>query len=155
FYPPKDANLELLLMPGGYVQTREGGLTLGVMSGVNSDRDESTRTLGLASEPSTCVPARPTPQLSTPPWRLPSNPPRRDYILAVADGFSGVVEPRDAQGRIPDVEIGISRTFLDLFGFHLYSSGALCLSVDGASVSGLSAGTLSVIASSLSNLVDN
>src|SRR5262249_48598234 len=61
FSPPKDTNLETFIVPGGYVGSSAGGLTLGVMSGMNSDRDESTRAPGMASEPSLCVPSRDTP----------------------------------------------------------------------------------------------
>src|SRR5205085_913179 len=76
FNPPENTNLEMFIVPGGYVQSKLGGLTLGVMSGMNSDRDQMTRTPGLTSEPSLCVPARPTPDLNSAPWMLPFNPAR-------------------------------------------------------------------------------
>ena len=52
FNPPKDANLEMFVVAGGYVAGKSGGLNLGVMSGVNSDRDQTTRNPGITSEPS-------------------------------------------------------------------------------------------------------
>jgi hypothetical protein len=98
--PPAGAGLELFVVPGGYVQSKAGGLTLGVMSGVNSDRDESTRTPGLTSEPSLCVPARATPILSQTPWSLPFNVGRKDYTLNPANEFSGNPDPKDANGNV-------------------------------------------------------
>jgi MYXO-CTERM domain-containing protein len=159
FEPPKDTNLEMFIVPGGYVQTSgapgQTGLTIGVMSGLNSDRDETTRTPGLTSEPNECVPARPVPNLAMPPWMLPFNGPRNDYQLAPAGPFSGTPEPMDAMGNLEDVAIGISRTFLDLAGFHLYNSGTLCLHVLGDSIPQLNLGTLSVLVGSLGNIVED
>ncbi len=155
FNPPKDANLELFVVPGGYVKTKAGGLTLGVMSGVNSDRDETTRGPGLTSEPSLCVPIRPTPQLAQAPWMLPYNAARKDYLLSPANEFSGMPDPLDAMGNLQDVAIGLSRTFLDLVGFHIYNSGTLCLAIGGDALPQLNAGTLSVIVGSLGNVIED
>jgi|GEM_PF-1172585 len=154
FNPPANSNLEMFLVPGGYVQAVGGGLNLGVMSGFNSDRDQSTRAPGLSSEPSLCVPNRPTPELSGAPWNLPFNPSRKDYTLAPAGEFSGNPEPMGANG-IEDVAIGISRTYLDLAGFHIYNSGTLCLAIGGDALPQLNAGTLSVLVMSLGNLLEN
>ena len=63
------------------------------------------------------------------PWALPYNPGRKDYQLKAANEFSGLPDPTDATGKIQDVGIGLSRTFLDLIGFHVYNSGTLCLDV--------------------------
>ena len=41
-----------------------------------------------------------------------------------------------------DVAIGLSRTFLDLVGFHIYNSGTLCLDIGGSAMPQLNAGTL-------------
>jgi MYXO-CTERM domain-containing protein len=155
FSPPADANLELFVVPGGYTGSKNGGLTLGVMSGVNSDRDQTTRTSGLTSEPSLCVPARPTPDLSSAPWMLPFNSARKDFLLSPAGAFAGDPDPVDSMGVTQDVAIGLSRTFLDLAGFHIYNSGTLCLSISGAAIPQLNAGTLSVIISSLGNILDD
>lgn len=155
FGAPPDANLEMFVVAGGYVKGHSGGLNLGVISGVNSDRDESTRQPGLTSEPSLCVPVRPTPQLAQAPWMLPYNAARKDYLLSPANEFSGMPDPTDSMGNVQDVAIGLSRTFLDLFGFHAYNSGTLCLNVGGAALPQLNAGTLSVIIGSLGNVIEN
>ena len=155
FNPPKDAGLEMFVVAGGYVKGKTGGLNLGVMSGVNSDRDEKTRTPGLTSEPSLCVPVRPTPQLGQNPWMLPANPGRKDFLLSPANEFSGSPDPTDPMGNIQDVAIGLSRTFLDLVGFHVYNSGTLCLDIGGSAIPQLNAGTLSVIVGSLGNVIED
>ena len=59
FYAPPDSNLEKLLVAGGYVSAKSGGLNLGVITGLNSDRDMTTRGPGMVSEPNPCVPAPP------------------------------------------------------------------------------------------------
>ncbi|MCU1280393.1 MAG: hypothetical protein JWM53_3939, partial [bacterium] len=127
----------------------------GVMSGVNSDADENTRTAGMTSEPALCVPVRPTPQLAQMPWMLPANPARKDFLLSAANEFSGLPDPTDAMGHIQDVASGLSRTFLDLMGFHIYNSGTLCLAIGGDAVPQLNAGTLSVIVGSLGNVIED
>lgn len=149
FNPPANTNLEVFLLPGGYVSAKSGGLTLGVMSGLNSDRDQTTRAPGLTSEPSLCVPNRPTPELAAQPWMLPFNPTRKDYTLQPAGEFAGSPDPAT------DVAIGVSRTFLDLAGFHIYNSGTLCLSIGGSTIPQLNGGTLSVIVNSLDKLIEN
>jgi hypothetical protein len=151
---PKDANLEVFVAPGGYVQTKGGGLNLGVMTGVNSDRDQSTRAQGLGSEPSLCVPLRGVPNLSTAPWSLPFNVGRKDYQLNPANEFSGSPDPMDANGKSQDVAIGLSRTFLDLVGYHIYNSGTLCLHIGGAAIPQLNVGTLSIVVQSMTNIVE-
>ncbi len=155
FNPPKDANLELFVVAGGYVAGKSGGLNLGVMSGVNSDRDETTRQPGFTSEPSLCVPVRPTPQLGQAPWMLPANVARKDFLLSPANEFSGMPDPTDPMGNVQDVAIGLSRTFLDLVGFHVYNGGTLCLDIGGNALPQLNAGTLSVIVGSLGNIIED
>jgi MYXO-CTERM domain-containing protein len=155
FHPPKDANLEMFVVAGGYIKGKAGGLNLGVMSGANSDRDETTRQPGMTSEPSLCVPVRPTPQLAQAPWNLPYNAGRKDYLLSPANEFSGMPDPTDPMGNTQDVAIGLSRTFLDLIGFHAYNSGTLCLDIGGDAIPQLNAGTLSVIVSSMGNLIED
>ena len=152
FDAPQGAALETFVVAGGYVASSNGGLTLGVMSGMNSDRDESTRTPDLVSESSLCVPIRPTPSLGVAPWNLPLQPARNDFTLLPADQFAGNPDPT-YMGMPQDVAIGVSRTFLDLAGFHLYNSGTLCLAISGSALPQLNAGTLAVIAPSLSNIV--
>ena len=155
FNPPKDAHLELFVVAGGYVKGKGGGLNLGVMSGANSDRDETTRGPGLTSEPSLCVPVRPTPQLAQMPWMLPANPARKDFLLSPANEFSGAPDPVDSSGALQDVAIGLSRTFLDLIGFHVYNSGTLCLDIGGDTLPQLNAGTLALLVGSVGNVLED
>ncbi|HEX6836787.1 MAG TPA: hypothetical protein VF334_09455, partial [Polyangia bacterium] len=155
FNPPKTAGLETFVVAGGYVAGKGGGLNLGIMSGMNSDSDPTTRTPGFTSEPALCVPVRPTPQLGQAPWMLPANVSRKDFLLSPANEFSGMPDPVDPMGNVQDVAIGLSRTFLDLVGFHVYNSGTLCLDVGGSAIPQLNAGTLSVIVGSLGNIIED
>lgn len=155
FDAPKNAGLETFVVAGGYVKGKGGGLNLGIMSGINSDADPKTRTPGFTSEPALCVPVRPTPQLGQAPWMLPANVARKDFLLSPANEFSGMPDPVDPMGNTQDVAIGLSRTFLDLVGFHVYNSGSLCLAVGGDALPQLNAGTLSVIVGSLGNIIED
>lgn len=152
---PSDANLELYLVPGGYTSASGGGLNLGVITGVNSDRDQRTRTAGLTSEPNLCVPALPTPNLGSAPWNLTRNTTRPDFRLPPAPEFIGQPEPRDSNNQVQDLAIGLSRTFLDLAGFHFFNSGGMCLAVGGPQLAQLNAGTVSLLVPSLGNIVEN
>ncbi|HEX2569406.1 MAG TPA: hypothetical protein VH877_07585 [Polyangia bacterium] len=152
---PSDANLELYIVPGGYTSASGGGLNLGVITGVNSDRDQRTRTAGLTSEPNLCVPALPTPNLGSAPWNLPRNTVRPDFRLPPAPEFTGQPEPKDSNNQVQDLAIGLSRTFLDLAGFHFFNSGGLCLAVGGPQLAQLNAGTVSLLIPSLGNIVEN
>ena len=102
-----------------------------------------------------CVPVRPTPQLGQTPWMLPANIARKDFLLSPANEFSGMPDPTDPMGNVQDVAIGLSRTFLDLVGFHVYNSGTLCLDIGGSAIPQLNAGTLSVIVGSLGNIIED
>ena len=96
-----------------------------------------------SAQPSLCVPARPTYDLSKAPWNLNVQPMRKDYTLNPAAEFAGTPDPVDAMGNVQDIGIGISRTFLDMTGFHLFNSGTLCLAI-GQSALGAAAGMLNV-----------
>src|SRR5262249_37077932 len=101
------AMLETRLVPGGYVQLNNGGMSLGLITGLNSDRDPSTRTGALASEPSLCVPPVTRPNLGAAPFSLPVTT-RGTYQLDAASAFTGAPEPAT------DLALGISQTTLDL-----------------------------------------
>ncbi|MSP63835.1 MAG: hypothetical protein EXR72_26515 [Myxococcales bacterium] len=152
---PPDAALEIFMVAGGYVGAFNGGLNLGIISGMNSDRDPLTRGAGETSTPSLCVPARPAPDLGAAPWKLPLNAARKNHLLSVAPEFAGMPDPMDMMGKTKDLAIGMSRTFLDLAGFHLYNSGTLCLAISGGVLAQLNAGAVSVIVPSLSNILEN
>lgn len=152
---PSDANLELYIVPGGYTSASGGGLNLGVITGVNSDRDQRTRTAALTSEPNLCVPALPTPNLGSAPWNLLRNTARPDFRLPPAPEFIGQPEPKDSNNQVQDLAIGLSRTFLDLAGFHFFNSGGMCLAVGGPQLAQLNAGTVSLLVPSLGNIIEN
>jgi hypothetical protein len=149
---PPEAGLETFLVAGGYVSAKDRGLTLGVIAGMNSDRDPSTRTPTNVSEPSLCVPARAVPDLGGAPWNLPKQATRNDFTLMPAPPFAGMPDPVDAMGQIRDLTLGVSRTYFDLIGFHLYNSGTLCLHVDGSTVSTLTTGAISLLVPSLATI---
>lgn len=141
--PGTQAKLEARVLPGGYVHMQNGGLSLGVVTGINADSNPATRTGAAASEPVSCVPALPPPNLGA--TGLPLTP-RQSYRLDVAEQFDGVPDPQ------ADVAIGLSETMLDLAGHHLVTSGALCLGVGTAFVPQLNVGTISIFVRSLGEI---
>ncbi|HEX7839530.1 MAG TPA: hypothetical protein VF469_18775 [Kofleriaceae bacterium] len=139
------ALLETRLVPGGYAHTKNGGLSLGVIMGINADRDPSTRGSGLASEPALCVPPLAAPNLAVAPRNLPRTT-RSTYQLDLASQFDGAPDPPG------DLALGISGTALDLAGHHLVTSGALCLGVGTSFVKQLNVGTIGLFVRSLGQL---
>lgn len=119
--------VEVRSTPGGYVQLSGGGMSLGVITGFNSDSDPQTRSALLASEPATCVPDLVAPDLAAPPASLATTS-RGTFSLPPAGAFAGMPDAAD------DLVVGISRSALDLAGHHLIASGGLCLDVDDARV---------------------
>jgi hypothetical protein len=115
--------VETRIVPGGYVTLQNDGLSLGIVTGFNSDADPGTRAVGQASEPHPCVPALVAPDLSQPPASLAISP-RGTFALPPADTFLGIPEPLD------DLQVGVSRTALDLAGHHIVASGGMCLRVE-------------------------
>jgi hypothetical protein len=144
--PGTEALMEARLVPGGYVGLRGNGLSLGVITGLNADRDPSTRTAGLSSEPALCVPPLAKPNLGAAPANLPTTS-RSTYLLDVADAFNGI--PSDPA---TDVAMGVSETTLDLAGHHLMTSGALCLGIGTSFVKQLNVGTISLLVPSLGSV---
>jgi hypothetical protein len=151
--PGTKSLLEARILPGGYARMQNGGLSLGVITGINSDRLPATRTgvdgqgRSLASEPALCVPPLATPNLGAAPASLP--PTMRDsFRLDPAEEFDGVpADPADT-----DVAMGLSETMLDLAGHHLVTSGALCLGVGTSFVPQLNVGTIGLFVRSLGDL---
>jgi len=143
--PNTKALMEARVTPGGYVHLNANGMSLGVITGINADRDPSTRTPGLTSEPALCVPPLPAPKLGAAPTSLPPTP-RGTFRLDAANAFNGAPDPAS------DVAVGISETTLDLAGHHLVTSGALCLGVGTSFVKQLSVGTISLLVPSLGDL---
>jgi hypothetical protein len=145
--PGTEATMEVRMVPGGYVQLRGGGMSLGLITGLNADEDITTRTPDLDSEPHYCVPPIPAPDFRQPPAALPSTA-RGTFTLQPANEFLGQPEPAD------DLAIGISETTLDLGGHHAVTSGAMCLGVGTSLIRQLNLGVFSLLVPSLGNLGD-
>ncbi|MGE3545018.1 MAG: MYXO-CTERM sorting domain-containing protein, partial [Kofleriaceae bacterium] len=149
--PGTTALLETRAVPGGYVQLNNHGLSLGMIAGINADRDPTTRDPNnpspINSEPNLCVPALPPPQLGTAPSSLPTQPTRKTFVLAAAPAFDGASDPADV-----DFAAGISETMLDLAGHHLVTSGAGCLGISTNTIPMLNLSTLGALVPSLAQL---
>ncbi len=145
--PGTEGFMEARMVPGGYVQLQGGGMSLGLITGLNADHDPSTRTPALISEPALCVPPIPAPNFAAPPASLPASA-RGTFTLRAANEFLGMPEPGD------DLAIGMSETTLDLAGHHLVTSGGMCLGVGTGLIPQLNLGTISVLVQSLSDLGD-
>ncbi len=115
--------VETRIVPGGYVQLANGGLSLGVVTGFNSDADPQTRAVDLVSEPHPCVASLTAPDLSLPPFAVPATS-RGTFALPPAGAFLGVPMPAS------DLLVGVSRSALDLAGHHMVASGGMCLTLD-------------------------
>ncbi len=120
--------VETRIVPGGYVrlQPLNFGLSLGVVTGFNSDADPQTRSVDLVSEPDACVAGLTAPDLSLPPFAF-STTTRGSFALLPAGTFVGA-PPIPAN----DLLVGVSRSALDLAGHHMVASGGMCLTLDAA-----------------------
>lgn len=145
--PGTEAELEARLVPGGYVQLRNSGMSLGLITGINSDQDASTRSAALDSEPAFCVPPFGAPNFAAPPASLPASS-RGTFTLLPAEEFLGTPESAD------DLVIGVSETTLDLAGHHAVASGAMCLGVGTRLIRQLNLGTFGLLVPSLATLGD-
>ncbi len=142
--PGTTGALEARVVPGGYAFVEGGGLSVGIISGINTDRDPSTRTPDLDSEPAVCVPPMAAPDLAA--LGLPQSP-RGNFVLPAAGAFRG--QPEDPNS---DVAIGVSQTFLDMAGHHIITSGALCLGIGTQTIPQLNLGTIGIVVPSLGEL---
>ncbi len=145
--PGTDALMEARIVPGGYAFLQNGGMSLGVITGLNADQDPSTRDVGLTSEPSLCVPPFQPPAFDQPPASLPRTT-RQTFALGAANEFNGGA---DNVGN-PDVLMGVSETTLDLAGHHMVASGAMCLGIGTSFINQLNVGTIGILVPSLSEL---
>ena len=116
--------VETRIGPGGYATFQNGGVSLGVLTGFNSDADPETRSPSRVSEPAACVAGLSAPDLAAPPFSLAATP-RGSFAVAPEGPFVGSPPPPTG-----DFLLGISRTTLDLAGHHLVASGGLCLTID-------------------------
>ncbi len=144
--PGTDGFMEARIVPGGYAGvTANGGLNLGVITGLNADEDPATRTPDLDSEPHLCVPPIPAP-VYTLPTVARSGLGGSTFQLAPAGQFSGSPDPA------ADLAMGVSKTTLNLIGHHLVTSGGLCLGVGTPLIKQLNVGTIGILVPSLGEL---
>lgn len=144
--PGIDAKVEVHGVPGGYASLPADGVSVGVIVGMNADRNTSTRGPSDSSEPSLCVPQWTAPDLAAPPMSLAKAPGRQNFSLKPSGAYMGVPDPTS------DVVIGVSQTLLDVAGHHIISSGALCLGVGSSFVPQLNLGTIGILVRSLAEL---
>ncbi len=148
--PGTDGFMEARIVPGGYVNLVNNGMSLGVITGLNADEDPTTRTPDLDSEPHLCVPPITPPDFAAAPWSLPSIA-RSDlggstFTMLPAGAFSGSQDPA------ADIAMGVSETMLDLAGHHLVTSGGMCLGVGTSYIKQLNVGTIGILVPSLAEL---
>jgi MYXO-CTERM domain-containing protein len=144
--PGTRAALELRVVPGGYAYSEGGGLSLGVITGMNADEDPDSREPELDSEPALCVPPIPAPDFGAAPASLDPSP-RGSFSLLPAGMFRG--DPDEPDG---DLAMGLSETFLDLAGHHAVTSGAMCLGLGTDMIPQLNLGALGLLIPSLAEL---
>jgi MYXO-CTERM domain-containing protein len=148
--PGTDGFMEARLVPGGYARLTNGGMNLGVITGLNADEDPTTRTADLDSEPHLCVPPITPPNFAAAPYSLPtvarSALGGSTFALAPAGAFAGTMDPA------ADIAMGVSETTLDLAGHHLVTSGGMCLGVGTSYIKQLNVGTIGILVPSLAEL---
>jgi len=139
--------LEARVVPGGHVSTEGGGLSLGIIAGVNADADPSTRSPELDSEAAQCVPQLAAPDLAAAPFSL-GRTSRNNFQVPMTGVFLG--QPADIPDS--DVVVGLSESFLDLAGHHAATSGALCLGLGSQLIPQLNLGIIGILVPSLAEL---
>lgn len=145
FSPGTEAAMELRMVPGGYVHLENDGLSLGIITGINADRDPTTRNAEFDSEPALCVPPFEAPDFGAEPALLAKSS-RDNFMLNPADVFRGLPESGT------DVLLGASETMLDQTGHHIVTSGALCLSVGTEFAPQLNLGAIGLLVPSLAEI---
>jgi hypothetical protein len=145
-----EGKLEMKVVPGGWAELRNGGLSMGVIGGLNSDLDPTTRVASRDpknSEPAPCVPVNPTPDLAA--RGLAQQATRHTFVLDRLPELAGTPETAS------DLLIGVAQPYLDLGGFHAINSGAVCLAVGTSVIELLNVGALGIIVPSLALLTDS
>jgi MYXO-CTERM domain-containing protein len=139
--------LEARVVPGGFATAGASpkGLTLGVITGLNADRDPSTRTGLLASEPALCVPALAQPDFAA--AHQLATTARGTYLLPAAPQLAGMPELAGV-----DLAVGLSTQALELLGHHAVASGALCLGIGTTAIPQLNVGTFGILVPSVAEL---
>jgi len=145
--PGTEGFMEARIVPGGYVNLANKGMSLGIITGLNSDEDPrpESRTAALDSEPALCVPPMAAPTYSLPTVSR-SALGGSTFQMIPAGQFSGAQDPA------ADIAMGISETTLDLLGHHLVTPGGMGLGVGTNYIKQLNVGTVGILVPSLAEL---
>ncbi len=165
-----DSMMELKFVSGGFVDIKNKGITAGVITGFNSDRDTTTRTenrdeYGVAghSEGARCIPPISTFDMTNHGLGRVTGVPLasadrlKTFTRPIVQEFNGSFDQaylRFADHMPADVGIAITQEMLNLLGFHLINSGALCLTIGTEQSSLLKVGAFAVLIPSLAELID-
>jgi len=165
-----DSMLELKLVSGGFVDIKNRGITAGVIAGFNSDSDVLSRAeakneynVAEHTQGARCVPPIATFDfasrgLSTVTGVSGASADRlKTFTRQIIQEFSGSFDQaylKFGDNTPADVGIALTKDFLDLLGFHLVNSGALCLTVGTEQSPLLKVGAFSVLIPSLAELID-
>lgn len=126
--PTDDAGeIDLYLAAGGFAQAGDGGLAVGVRTGVLSSHDVDTHD---------CVPVLPPPATAS---------------IGASPALAGNTHP--VTGEPFDIGLGIHTAFLDQAGWAAHQAGFLCLDVGTEKVPLLTASALSILAPSIIDLI--
>jgi hypothetical protein len=126
--PTDDAGeIDLYLAAGGYAQAGDGGMAVGVRTGVLSSQDIDTHD---------CVPVVPAPSIG-----------------AIGESATLAGNTHPATGEPFDIGLGIHTAFLDQAGWAAHQAGFLCLDVGTEKVPLLTASAISILAPSVIDLI--
>ena len=144
--PGSKGGIEARIIPGGFVQLDTGaqGLSLGVITGINSDENPATRAAADDSEPALCVPPMLPPDFTAAGLGKTT---RQTYDVPNAADSQGWPDPSGS-----DLSVGLSEATLDLIGHHAVTSGAMCLGIGTALVPQLNVGTFGILVPSVAEL---
>ncbi|MGM0597834.1 MAG: hypothetical protein ACQES9_12435 [Myxococcota bacterium] len=162
--------LEMKMFTGGHIDIKNGGITSGIITGFNSDadpetREETTDEWGVAahSENAKCVPPIQTfdfaqSGLSTVSGVAgASNDRQKTFTRPVLTEYDGTMDQAylTFEDDSPaDVSIALTTEMLDLAGFHMVNSGALCLTYGTEQSDMVKVGMFAILIPSLAEIID-
>jgi hypothetical protein len=165
-----DSFLEMKMMSGGYVDIKNDGITAGMIIGFNSDNDTDSREetadeygVKSHSEHAKCVPPMATfdfaqSGLTTVSGVSGASADRlKTFTHKIIQEFNGEMDQaylRFEDGTPADISIAVTQGMLNLLGFHLVNSGALCLTLGTEQSEIVKVGTFAVLIPSLAEIID-
>ena len=138
-----NSRIEMRVVPGGYAEFKEDGVSMGVIMGFNHDGSPASRGTIQDSEPSPCGAASVTPDFRN----ILEKSKRGNFFIAEDPELSKI-----GQKHGGDVVVGVSQTSLNLLTHHIASSGSLCLRFTKEDISDLSIGSVGLFLPSLGEL---